>query len=311
MLWRRGALLGGHPKSNELARALFAFKDVFLVGFFLSVGLTGLPTWETVGIAAVLLLIVPLKGVLFVGLAMLLRLRARSSLLLGASLAQLSEFGLIVLTSLVAQGVLQNTWLVGFAIALAASYVLSSPLNAASFRLYRRVRHRLVPLERRERIPDEEPVDASRAEILIFGMGRLGIATHDALVTRCNYSVVAFDLDPEVVARERARGRQVHLGSATDADLWERLHLDRDRIQWVVLTVPTYLEQVTALAQLQRENIPARVAVTARYPDEMRDLAEKGADLSVLIYSEAGTGFASHILDADAKGERALAAQTD
>ena len=44
----------------------------------------------------ILLLILPAKGLLFVGLSMALRLRARSSLLLGASLGQLSEFGLIV-----------------------------------------------------------------------------------------------------------------------------------------------------------------------------------------------------------------------
>ena len=244
-----GALLGGHPKSKELAKALFSFKDVFLVGFFLSVGLTGLPTWETLGIALVLLVVLPAKGLLFVGLSMALRLRARSSLLLGASLGQLSEFGLIVLSSLVAQGSLPNSWLVGFAIALAMSFAISSPVNAASFSLYRRIRHRLVALERPERIPDEEAVDASRAEILIFGMGRLGSATYDALVT-CDHNVVAFDLDPEVVARQQSLNRPVYLGSATDADLWERLHIDRDRIRWVVLTMPSHLDQLNALTPI-------------------------------------------------------------
>ena len=295
-----GALLGGHPKAKELANALFGFKDIFLVGFFLSVGLTGLPTWETLGIASVFLLILPAKGVLFVALGMLLRLRARTSLLLGATLTQLSEFGLIVLSAMVGQGMLQSSWLVGFAIALALSYVAASPLNQASYSVYRRIRHRLVPLERRARIPDEEPVDAGDAEVLIFGMGRLGTATYETLIAEGTRAVVAFDLDPEVVAQHRAQGRPVHLGSATDADLWERLHIDRKRIRWVVLTMASHLEQITALTQLQREAVPGRVAVTARHSDEMERLRRHGADLAVHVYTEAGSGFAADILEAEA-----------
>jgi predicted Kef-type K+ transport protein len=34
-----GVLLGSHPKTDELAKALIGLKDVFLVGFFLTVGL--------------------------------------------------------------------------------------------------------------------------------------------------------------------------------------------------------------------------------------------------------------------------------
>jgi len=39
-----GALLANHPKANELSKSLFSFKELMLVGFFLSVGMQGLPT---------------------------------------------------------------------------------------------------------------------------------------------------------------------------------------------------------------------------------------------------------------------------
>ena len=38
------ALLSGHGKSVELAKSLLSFKDIFLIGFFLSIGFTALPT---------------------------------------------------------------------------------------------------------------------------------------------------------------------------------------------------------------------------------------------------------------------------
>ena len=60
-----GVLLGSHHRSSELARALFGFKELFLIGFFLSIGLTGLPTMEMALAALLILLLIPLKSFLF------------------------------------------------------------------------------------------------------------------------------------------------------------------------------------------------------------------------------------------------------
>lgn len=38
-----GILLGSHPKANEMAKSLMSLKDLFLVAFFLTIGLQGLP----------------------------------------------------------------------------------------------------------------------------------------------------------------------------------------------------------------------------------------------------------------------------
>ena len=38
-----GLMFSGHPKTDELAKTLLSFKELLLIGFFLSIGLTGLP----------------------------------------------------------------------------------------------------------------------------------------------------------------------------------------------------------------------------------------------------------------------------
>jgi predicted Kef-type K+ transport protein len=38
-----GVVIANHPKASELAKSLFSFKELMLVGFFLSVGMQGLP----------------------------------------------------------------------------------------------------------------------------------------------------------------------------------------------------------------------------------------------------------------------------
>ncbi|MGD8493857.1 MAG: hypothetical protein PVH44_09630, partial [Desulfobacterales bacterium] len=56
-----GYLVAGHPKASEMAKALFGFKELFLVGFFLSIGLKGLPDMEALGIATLFVMLTPFK----------------------------------------------------------------------------------------------------------------------------------------------------------------------------------------------------------------------------------------------------------
>ena len=127
-----GILVASHPKASELARSLLGFKDLFLVGFFLTIGLSGTPTLETVGIAMLLTLFLPFKVFLFFWLLTRFRLRARTSSLTSLSLANYSEFGLIVGTIAVANGWLTSDWLVVIAIALSMSFVMAAPINSAA-----------------------------------------------------------------------------------------------------------------------------------------------------------------------------------
>ncbi len=92
-----GILLAGHAKANELVKNLLSFKDLFLIGFFLTIGLGGGLSVE-IALTAVLLvlLLVPLKVVLYFLLMVGQRMRARSATMASLGLASFSEFGLIV-----------------------------------------------------------------------------------------------------------------------------------------------------------------------------------------------------------------------
>ena len=134
-----GMLVAGHPKASETASALFSLKEIFLVGFFLSIGLKGLPDFEAVGIAALFVLLTPFKMALFFLLLTRFRLRARTALLGSFSLATYSEFGLIVGYIGETAGWISSEWLVIIAIALSTTFVLASPLNATAHSLYNRL----------------------------------------------------------------------------------------------------------------------------------------------------------------------------
>ncbi len=289
-----GLLLGGHhPKANELAKSLFAFKDVFLVGFFVSVGLYGLPSASTFGAAVIFTLLLPLKALLFVGLGLSFRLRVRTSLLLSASLTQISEFGLIVLLVMVTQGTLDPSWLIAMALALSLSFLASAAINKRVYAFAARYSTRLVRWQSTERLEEEKSVDLSDADYLVFGMGRIGTAAYQTL-TAAGHRVVGIDVDATTVSHHIKAGRWVVEGSGTDAELWERMHFQT--IEWALFTMASHSDHMTTLRQLKESHGETKVAVIAHYPDQIEELKEAGADIAVHLLAEAGTGFAAHVL---------------
>jgi len=125
-----GVLLSTHSRAKELGESLWSLKEIFLVGFFLQIGLTGLPDWDAMVFAVAVGIALALKGALFFALMVMFKLRARSAFLTALSLTAYSEFGLIV-----AAGVLPE-YLVPLAIAVSISFVISAPLNRFAHPLY-------------------------------------------------------------------------------------------------------------------------------------------------------------------------------
>ena len=97
-----GAMLAAHKRATELSNSLWSIKEVFLVGFFLQIGIGGLPDAHALAFAGAMALLLPLKGLLFFFLFLLFRLRARSAFLSSVSLTNYSEFGLIMASNRIA-----------------------------------------------------------------------------------------------------------------------------------------------------------------------------------------------------------------
>ena len=76
-----GVLISTHPKSKEMAKSMLGFKDLFLVGFFLSIGMSGQLSLEALIIGLLLVPFVFIKSALFFALMTRFKLRARTSLL--------------------------------------------------------------------------------------------------------------------------------------------------------------------------------------------------------------------------------------
>lgn len=293
-----GILVSGHPKSKELAKSLLGFKEIFLVGFFLSIGLGGVPTWETLLIAGFLSLLIPLKVMLFFLLLCKFRLRARSSLLASFSLANYSEFGLIVGAVAVANGWLGKEWLTIFALSLSLTFILASPLNSKGTAIYQRFQNFLTGFEKSGSHQDEL-LHPLHANVAILGMGRIGAGAYDLMYKRCGTKVVGVDYNEESVAAHQARGRDVVLGDAADPDFWEMLKMRGGfkELELILLAMPKHRSNMFALEQLKKANFQGGIAAIAMYDDQRQELLKAGAQAAYNIFGEAGAGFAEHVYE--------------
>jgi glutathione-regulated potassium-efflux system ancillary protein KefC len=289
-----GVVVGQHPKAKEMARTLTGFQDLFLMLFFLTIGLNGFPTLEGLGIALLLVALMPLKTALFFGLLTRFNMRARTSVFTSLSLANYSEFGLIVGAVGAASGWLSDDWLVIIAIALSITFVLASPLNSGAMGLYGRIQAFVGRFETDRRLDEELPIDPGDSTVVVIGMGRIGTGVFDALKELRGDTIVGLDYNIDVVQAHRAAGRRVVEGDPTDPEFVARLN-DDDQMELVVLATGELQTSLATLQALGHRTRNRRIAATASWPEDADALREAGADLIFRVYADAGSDYARRI----------------
>ena len=290
-----GVLVAGHEKADEVAKTMFGFKNLFLLGFFLSIGLSGPLTLEAFLTGAAITPLVLVKSALFFVLFTRFKLRARTSLLASLTLTNYSEFGLIVVALGVANGWLDVHWLIVLAIALSLSCLVAAVLNAAAHRIHQRYRAMWTRLERSERLADDRPLDIGGARIVIIGMGRIGAAAYEQMHRLHGAAVLGVDFDPHKVLRHQAEGRRVILGDPRNMDFWDRVQSVRALDAVVMLALPNRAAKLAVLDCTRAVGFEGRIAAAVRFPDEIDAMREAGASIVFNLSAEAGSGFAEHV----------------
>lgn len=291
-----GLTLANHRRAPELADRLLSFKDILLIGFFLSIGLGGTPGIGAVLVAVVALVLLPGKVVGFLALIPRFGLRARTAWHAAVTLATFSEFGLIVVAAGTREGLIDPQWGAAVAVAVAVSFGLSSPLNAARYQLFARFASRLDRLERSEVRPEDSIIDPGPARVVVFGMGRVGAGAYDELIRREGQVVVGIDRSDEIVEAHLAAGRRAVRGDALDNEFWERIRLGAD-VELAVIAMNDHRANLEAVKRIRQFLPHARLAAAANYDDEVRELVDAGVDVARNLLSEAGQGLADDACD--------------
>lgn len=283
-----GLLFAGHPRAIEMSKSLFSVKELFLIGFFLVIGMGASPTWSDAALALGLcVVLLPLTFVGFIWLCRLFGLRNRTAIRTALVLSNFSEFSIIVAAFGVTSGLLSDRWLTIITIAVALSMVVSSLANAHSLPVVTSLRKWLPQREPSRLRPADRPIDTSGSDVVVLGMGRVGRAAYERLVNEGGMRVLGIDNDHAVISRLEAQGLHVLEGDATDLDFWSRL-VSGGFVKTVVLAMAFHGSNTFALDRLHEAGFDGHVVAVAQHPDQVEHLAANGVNGVLNIYEGAG-----------------------
>lgn len=292
-----GISLASTQYRDMISAQLKGLRDFTLVFFFIGLGahidvlMIKTQIWSALLLSAFVLIGNPV-----IMMAIMLRMgyRVRTSFLAGVTIAQISEFSLILLAIAVQLGhihqdVVGLVTLVGLITIAASTYMIIYAND-----IYEILDPWLSRLEKND-LPQEDGNEQSTKkgefDVILFGLGRYG--SNIARGLRQNgISVLGVDFDPSLVRQWQRTGHAACYGDANDTHFPETLPLDS--ATWVISSLPPprnpLMEdsiQETLIQSLREHHFKGKIAVTAHTPSAVSALKRAGADLVLLPFHDA------------------------
>ncbi len=294
-----GVSLASTPYRDALGARLVSLRDFLLLFFFLDLGarldlgLLGAQLVESLVFSLFVLIGNPLIVMLIMGA---MGYRKRTGFLAGLTVAQISEFSLILGALGVSLGHIEPETmglitLVGLITISASTYMI-----IYSHPLYEWLAPWLRVFERRQ--AHREPghglgIEDGVSQVILFGLGRYGTGIARALRDR-GCRVLGVDYNPELVRAGDPMGHAVLYGDAEDPEFVASLPLATT--QWVVSTARERHVSQALINTLRNQGFRGRIAVTAHAPGELSRLEQAGADLVLAPFSDAAREAADRLL---------------
>jgi len=248
-----GLLLAGTEYRRQVEITIEPFKGLLVGVFLISIGM-GL----NIGIilAHPIIILAAASGLVLLKLFIItLLVRAfglpwvsgmQSGLLLGPG----GEFGFVILSIGMSKALLDSVdgsfVLIVAALTMAAIPLLSKLGQILAPRITPKIA--VDPMLMLPAIPDTVP------RVIVAGFGRVGqMVTAMLEVHKVPY--VAIDLDADLVARQRARGRVIYYGDLKRTELLRRLHLETVRALVITIDNPEAADRLVTEARAERPDL--------------------------------------------------------
>lgn len=285
------SLASTHYRSDIGAR-LISLRDFLLLFFFINLGVhVDLTHFSSELIPALILSTFVLLGkpLMVMALVGIMGYRKYTSTITSLSLAQISEFSLILTTLGVSLGhigdeTLGLITLVGLITMGVSTYMIIYAHNIYDFLspyiswIDRLNSH---PQQRLDNLAVNGNTDV---DVILFGLGRYGGSLLRNL-SQQGLQVVGVDFDPELVRSWRNQGVLAFYGDAEDPEFAATLPLDTTK--WIVSTLPGQRIGIALLRTLKQRHFQGRVALTSHNLREQEILQKAGADMVLLPFQDA------------------------
>ena len=293
-----GALIAGMSLASskytlELGSKIKPLRDFFVVLFFVFFGtqLAGQIGWDLVRISLLFsALIIIVKPVIVMTILRIFGYKKKTNFLAGTSLAQISEFSLILILMGYTLGHLSQD-IMSMAVLIAIFTIGASSYGIYySHALFDKLSKILGIFEGRRYMKKE--AFKEKYDVILFGYHRIGYKLLNALKeTKLSFAVV--DHNPNVILSLGKEGINCIYGDASDKGFLSELNLED--VKLAISTVPDENTNLSIKERLNETGSKAIFIATAEQPRRAFELYEKGVDY-VIVPHHLGGEYASEMI---------------
>jgi Kef-type K+ transport system membrane component KefB/Trk K+ transport system NAD-binding subunit len=295
-----GALIAGmvlslSPYSTEISSRIRPIRDFFLIIFFIILGLNvNITSISSIIYPAIILSILALlfKPIIIMALLAVMGYTKRTNFVTGTTLAQISEFSLIVLGLGVAVGHIAPEILYMLTLTGIITITLSTYMIIYSNAFYK-LMERPASIFQKTNLKRKRKI-GKKYDAILFGYNRMGFSILKSLQkVKKKYLVV--DFNPDTVENLNKLRIPSLYGDAYDQDLIDDLPIDKIKI--AISTVPDFETNYLLIEDIRRVNPDAIIIARAHTIDDAFNLYKKGANYVLTPHFLGGEYLAKMIKD--------------
>jgi len=285
-----GVSLASTTFRDSIGARLTSLRDFLLLFFFIDLGarLDWSMVGSQLGASFVFSIFVLVGNPLIVLIIMgVMGYRRRTGFLAGLTVAQISEFSLIVAALGLSIGHISEETMGLITLVGVVTIFLSTYMILYSYPLYHVLSSLLKVFERRNPYREaaiDTLAETEAVDVILVGLGNYGSGLMENLLRRKNV-IVGIDFDPGVLDKWRKRGVPVLYGDMADPEMHEQLPLKKAR--WVISAVRSKEMSLALIHNLKKEGYTGKVALTATNSQEADAFERAGANLVFRPFKDA------------------------
>ena len=284
-----GVTLANLPYNIEIIGKVKSLRDFFAVIFFVSLGMELLlGTFESLlkPLLVFIILIILLKPLITMFLCSFFGYKKRTSFSTSISLAQISEFSLIIVAQGLFLGHISQEIFSLTVILAVITIVLTSYFIKYEDKFYLKLSGILEIFDRLTGTYNElEYIPRKKHEVILCGYNRIGYSIVNTL-KRLKKKLLVVDFNPEVIRELIDKKIPCIYGDVGDLEILERINLKNAKM--VISTVPTRRDNLLLIKKTKEKNKKAIVFVTASQVEGALKLYDIGADYVILPHFLGG-----------------------
>jgi Kef-type K+ transport system membrane component KefB/Trk K+ transport system NAD-binding subunit len=298
-----GVVLSVTPYSAEISSRISPLRDFFLIIFFMILGFNAeFSNLKFILLNSIVLSLIVLiiKPIIVMALSAFFGYTKRTNFLVGANMAQVSEFSLIVLLLGVSVGQINNSVLHTIILTMILTILISTYMVIYSEKFYEKLKG-FAGLFEKKKIRRRENMKNKEYYSMLFGYNRIGFSILNSL-KKLNKKYLVIDFNPDTISSLNKVGIPSLYGDVDDIDLLNELPLDK--VQLVISTVPECETNIVLINEIRRVNEKAIIIVRAHTIDDALELYKKGANYVLTPHFLGGEYVSKMITDlkVDEKG---------